>query len=197
MKLKMAENSLFAILLRSPWWISIAISVVVCLIAFAALPDRYAPYGAAGAFPFLVIGIIAAARQWRKPSAAQVAATLEGVRAMSWREFSAVIEDRFRSDGYTVTRIDHPAADFEIGRAGRTALLSCKRWKAASVGVEALRALHEEMRSRDAQESIYVTTGELTDNARQFATEHKVRCVQGADLAQLLGGTIAARKSRK
>ena len=38
MKFKMAEKSLFAILLRSPWWISFVVVGVIVLAAGALLP---------------------------------------------------------------------------------------------------------------------------------------------------------------
>ena len=39
--LKMAPNSLFAILLRSPWWISVGIALVFALASKALLPAEY------------------------------------------------------------------------------------------------------------------------------------------------------------
>src|SRR5437868_4469979 len=119
----MARNSLFAILLRSPWWISIGLAVLLPLIALAALPQPYAIYGISSGFPFLVIGIFAAWKQLRAPSRARVAATLDAVRAMSWREFSGAIEDAFRRQGYAVTRLAGPEADFAIVKSGRTTLV--------------------------------------------------------------------------
>lgn len=186
MKLKMAQNSLFAILLRSPWWISIAIAALIVVIARAALREQFVLYGAFAAAPFVVIGIIAAWKQLRAPSAARVADTLQAVRSMSWREFADTMENAFRNNGYEVTRLAGPDADFAIVKSGRTALVSCKRWKAASNGIEPLRDLHSAMEAREAQESIFVTAGGITDNARQFAIEQKIRVVQGAELAQLL-----------
>ena len=41
MKLKMSENSLFAILLRSPWWISMVLVAVFALASGALLPAPY------------------------------------------------------------------------------------------------------------------------------------------------------------
>lgn len=195
MKLKMAENSLFAILLRSPWWISIALAVLIVLASGAILPNRYFGYGAFAAIPFLVIGIIAATRQLRAPSAAELAATLQAVRAMQWREFSAAVEQAFRRDGYTVTRLDGAPADFEIVKSGRSALVSAKRWKAAGSGVEPLRELQAAAQGRDACDSIYLTAGELSDNARSFAGANGVRVIQGAELAQLLRGLVGKRNS--
>ena len=63
MKLKMSEKSLFAILLRSPWWVSLAIVAVFVLASSALLPSPYVAFGMMGAFPFLVIAIMAAWRQ--------------------------------------------------------------------------------------------------------------------------------------
>jgi restriction system protein len=41
MKLKMSEKSLFAILLRSPWWWSFLIAAVLMLLARVFLPEAF------------------------------------------------------------------------------------------------------------------------------------------------------------
>ena len=56
--LKMAPNSLFAILLRSPWWISVGIALGFALASKALLPGEYWLFGAMGGFPFTVIGAV-------------------------------------------------------------------------------------------------------------------------------------------
>ncbi len=186
MKFQMAKNSLFAVLLRSPWWISFAISAAIVALAKAIMPAIPLGYAVFAALPFLVIGSIAAWRQLRAPSAARVANTIDAVRAMSWADFAAALEDAFRRDGYTVSRIDGAAADFEMTKAGRTALVACKRWKIARLGVDPLRDLVAAKDAREANDCIYVATGEITDGARRFALEKKIRVVHGAELAQLL-----------
>jgi restriction system protein len=195
MKLKMAENSLFAILLRSSWWWSFAIALGIVLIARMALPAAYVAYGAVGALPFVVIGAIAAWKQLRTPSAARVAGTLQAIGSMSWNEFSSAIESAFRRDGYVVTRLPGPAADFELSKGGRTALVSCKRWKVARAGIEPLRELHAAKLARDAQQVIYVAAGEMTDNARKFAAGNGIQVWQGTELAQLLRGVVRSKKT--
>ena len=184
--MKMARNSLFAILLRSPWWISIAIAAGIVAVVNFVLPAVPAGYAVFAALPFLVIGAVAGWRQLRQPSAARVGNTVEALRAMSWGDFSNALEDAFRRDGYTVSRLAGVGADFELTKAGRTTLVACKRWKVARAGVEPLRELHEAKRARDAHECLYVATGEITDGARKFATEKNVRIVHGAELAKLL-----------
>ena len=193
MKLKMSENSLFALLLRKPWWISIAIAGVVSLAASMLFPRAYAAYGATAGFPFLVIGLIAAARQWRMPSAAAVSHTMDAVTAMSWRDFADTVEAAYRRQGYEVSRLAGNAADFALVKNGRKTLVSCKRWKAANTGVEPLRDLCTAAEANDAQERIYIGIGQMSDNARRFAQEQQVHVVQAAGLAQLLQGQLRAK----
>ena len=76
MKWKMSDKSLFALLLRSPWWISIAVFAGFALLARALLPPAYVWTGLFGGLPFLVIGVIAARRQWLAPKPAQLAQQL-------------------------------------------------------------------------------------------------------------------------
>jgi restriction system protein len=182
MKFQMAKNSLFAILLRSSWWISIAIALGIATLASLMVPALYAFFAA---LPFWVIGGIAGWRQLRSPSAKRVANTLDAVRAMSWSEFASAMENAFRRDGYTVNRLTG-AADFELTKAGRISLVGCKRWKVARTGIEPLRELHDAKRARDAHECIYIATGEITDTAHAFAGKNSIRIVHGAELVRLL-----------
>jgi restriction system protein len=187
MRLKMAPNSLFAILMRSGWWISVVLALLVVAASRALLPQAYWVIGAMGAVPFLVIAVIALARQLRKPSSRRVEAVLQAVRAMSWRDFSQAVEDAFTRDGFAVQRIEG-AADFAATRAGRTVLVAARRWKAARHGEEALAALHAQMRVRDASEGIYIALGELSANAQRFARANGVQVMQEEGLVQLLRG---------
>jgi len=182
----MAEKSLFAILLRSSWWISLSIAVAIALVSRALLPPQYFLFGAMGGFPFVVIALITLWRQLRAPSTAHVEATLAQINAMPWREFSAALEQALMREGFEVTRIDLPAADFELTKGGRTLLLSSKRWKAARVGLEVFQSLEAARNTRDASSCICVSTGEVSDKARSFAAQHQIRLIQGVELAQLL-----------
>ena len=186
MKFKMAKNSLFAVLLRSPWWVSVGVAALAVGVCVALLPAQYVPYGVFGAFPFVVTAAISGWRQWRVPSDTQVQATLSAAGGMPWPRFADTLEQAWRRDGHAVERLARRDADFELTKAGRTAVVSCKRWKAARTGIEPLRELHAAQLAREAPESIYVTIGELSDNAREFARDHGIRVLQGLELAQLL-----------
>jgi len=179
----MAENSLFAILLRSPWWVSFAVAAAIFVGARYFLPTAYALIVP---LPFAVIGCVAAWRQLRVPSASRVGRTLEAVRAMSREEFCAALEDAYRREGYEVVRFAGAQADLELAKGGVKSLVACRRWKATRTGIEPLRELHAAARARGAGECIYVAAGEITDTARAFAAQNGIRVLQGAELARLL-----------
>jgi len=191
MKLRMAENSVFAILLRSPWWISFALAFGIFLLSRLWVPPLYA---AAVPIPLFVIGCVAAWRQLRTPGAARVAERLEALRALTWSEFSAAIEAAYAGEGYAVRRLKLPQADFELTRDGRKLLVGCKRWKVARTGTEPLRELQAVGHARHDDELRYIVAGELTEQARAFAAKKDIRIVEGAELVTLLGpGRSAAR----
>lgn len=193
MKWKMAEKSMFAILLRSPWWVSIAIVVAFALVARAVLPEQYVVFGAMGGFPFLVIGVITAVKQFRALSPTQVANVLEALAAMNWRDFSGALERAYAKQGFAVSSQGDDTTDLVLTRDGRTTLVTGKRWKAANHGVEPLRALHKSRQARDASQCVYITLGDVGDKARRFAADNKVELLYGARLAQLLGELPARR----
>lgn len=182
----MAEKSLFATLLRSPWWVSLAIAVVLALLAMALLPADYRVAGAFSSFPFVVIAALAARRQWRLPGEAQVARTHQAVSAMAWPAFSKLLEEAFRRDGYSVRPGRAAPVDFELERQGRTMLVCARRWKSARTGLDVLRALQAAREASEAPDALYIGLGELTDNARPFAAEHRIALWQAAELAQAL-----------
>ena len=157
------------------------------------LPEAYALYAIFVALPFLVIGCYAGWQQLRAPSAERIAATLESLRALSWDEFSAALEDAYRRDGYGVTRLNVAGADLELTKSARVTLVCGKRWKVARAGIEPLRDLDAARQAREAHECIYVAAGDITDNARAFAAEKNIRLLQGAELVKLLPGTKRPR----
>jgi restriction system protein len=194
LKLKMAENSLFAILLRSPWWASLGIALGLALLMRLLLPEPYAVAGMLSSFPFVVIAGMAAWKQLRAPSAAQVSQTIERLQALSSREFAQALEAAFRAQGHEVRRSSVPGADLELTLGHKRSVVGFKRWKAASVGVEALRELHAAQLRVEADASLYVAAGTVSDKARDFAREARVQLVGLTELAQLLRAPARHRR---
>jgi restriction system protein len=119
MKWEMAENSVFAVLLRSPWWVSIAVAGGVYMLAkfllgkFSTLPEIYALFVP---LPFAVIGVYAGWQQLRAD--ARVARMLGRCARCSGgvlRRHRAGTSARA-----TVTRV--AGAQAELEKAGRRSL---------------------------------------------------------------------------
>jgi len=185
MKFKLNERSLFAVLLRSPWWVSLLIVLLFGLAARALLPAQYALVVLLGTFPFWVIAVIAAWRQWRAPRGAALEAALARAAAMNWRDFAVWVQASYAREGYTVTRVDGEAADFQLARQDQLRLLSCRRWKAASHGVEALRQLQAACDKLGAR-AVYLSLAPVSEAGERYAGETGMQLLHGPALAQLL-----------
>jgi restriction system protein len=185
MKFRMAPNSLFAVLLRSPWWISLCIAAVFVAIAQALLPPEYRTVGSMGAFPFAAIGVVAFWRQMRAPSAGRVQAALGAAATMSWPEFEAALRAGYARAGWQVAP-GGGAADLRLERDGVATLVSARRWKAARHGEETVAALAAAMRRETVGAGVYVALGELSPQARKRAGAEGIAVLQGEALARLL-----------
>jgi restriction system protein len=186
-KFKMAEKSLFAVLLRSPWWISFVVVGLITLASGVLLPKEYFVVGALSGFPIFVVGCIAAWKQLRAPSPTRVAQTLQAVQTMPWRGFADTLAAAWRQGGFEVQPLNSGAADFCLTKGGSTTLVSARRWKAATHGVEPLRDLRTAMEQRGASAGLYVLAqGSLSDNARLYARDNGITIVQDNALAALL-----------
>jgi restriction system protein len=184
--LKMAKNSLFAILLRSPAWISFAIAVGLGTAAMALLPAAYRAIGATAGLPFAVIGAIAAWRQWQQPGAAEIERTREAVAGMAWPAFADLLEEAFRREGMTVTRGDGRAWDFELESNGQRTRVAARRWKSAQIGLDTLRALQKARAADDVAGARVIGLGTLSDAALAFAQTEGIEVWQAPELARTL-----------
>jgi len=192
MKFRMAENSLFAVLLRSPFWVSFAIGVAFVGAAQALLPEDYRTVGSLGALPFFVIGCIALWRQVRAPSAAESQAILQAVSAMSWAQFEPLLRQAYARDGWQV----QPAgggADLRLERPDRTVLVAARRWKAARQGEEALQPLQAAMR-REHAGGVCIALGDLSAQALRAAKGAGIELVGAEGLVRLLRGLVPVKK---
>ena len=183
----MSPNSLFAILLRSPWWISFVIAGLIGVGASVLAPDPYKLAGALGSLPLVGVGCVAAWRQLRSPSAAQADGALAVAVNQPWRDFAATLQSACQAGAAQVQLLPGPTADLRLTQGGRVTLVCARRWKAATHGAEPLRQLASAMQAEGAADGIYVLAqGALSDSARLFARDNHIAVLQGAALAQLL-----------
>ena len=185
MKFKMSDKSLFAILLRSPWWYSFLIAAVLLLLARVFLPEAFRAVGMLSSIPFAILGVIAAWRQRDKPSPERVSMALDQLAQMSWKQFLPIMEQAFVQQGFTVTQLNSNAADLQLEKLGRVTLVSCKRWKAATLGVEVLRDLKAMQISEEASYAACISLSLPTGVALKFAKENAIQLICQDELASL------------
>jgi len=186
MKWKMSDRSMFAVLLRSPWWVSFIVVAAISLASSALLPTEYTLMGALCSFPFAVIGVMAAWRQRSHLSSAQADALQSDLAKMHWREFSPLLSQAFVRQGYTVTALTNGAGDFILMRQGQTTLVCAKRWKAAAWGVDNLQTLLSERESHSTSQLMCVSLQAMPTNLKSFATQHRVIWMAGQSLWALV-----------
>ncbi|MSQ57486.1 MAG: restriction endonuclease [Limnohabitans sp.] len=177
MKFKMSEKSLFAILLRSPWWVSFVVVAVIAMSAFQFLPQAYKVVGMLFSFPLVVIGCMAAWKQRNVPSKQQSEQILQKLSSMHWKDFSALLEKIYTLQEYQVKRIDLEYADFSIEKKGVITLVFAKRWKAATIGVDYLNGLIKARDQLNASNALCINLSAQSSSTLAHAKENSVSWV--------------------
>lgn len=191
------RNSLFAVLLRKPWWLSALVGAAIGLVAAALLPADWRGAALLTGFPFFVVAVMAWIRARGVPSAAEVERSTQAARSLTWPAFAAALEEAFARDGWTVQRVEAGSHDFVLERGGRRMLVAARRWKSAHLGLEPLRDLQSAREAGDGADALCIALGELSGPARQFAAAQRIAVWQAAELAQALRrqpGPAAARR---
>ena len=209
------KESTAEILLKAPWWVSIALGVL----AYAALrwgPPMWAgtdnarlmwsngivPYAPLALVIFVLLAIGSCFFRGRLRRMVDQQTSLESIRALPWKEFEYLVVEAFRRQGYqlefSVGRGADGGVDLKLHRAGRTALVQCKQWKVYSVGAPVIREMFGLMTAEKADEVIVVTSGKFTRDAQEFAAGKPIRLIDGPQLLALVqsvqsdqGGTLA------
>jgi restriction system protein len=185
MKQKKEVRSLFQFLVQKPWWVSMVGAVLFTLGFGALFPPEKRLLGIAAGLPFLIVGLIAAWRQWTGPSAAKIASMQEKALSMSWPEFSAHLTRAFQSNGFQVKPYAGKGADFEIIKPGKHLLVACKRWKAANVGVDPLRELQAAAEAKGLR-GMLLTMGRISPAAFEYAAQERLDLMDADGVAMLL-----------
>lgn len=187
----MAQETLFRILLRQPWWVTLLVAFALFGIVHAIFPP-IAPFMA---LPFAALSGYIAYRQWRGTASVDAGERLASLRAMPWEEFSAVVTEAYRRQGYAVVPAAGTGYDFKLTKDGRVTLLHCRRWKVNQVGAGPVRDLARAVAREDAYKGICIAAGDFSEPARKLTSTEPVTLLSGTELVEWLGP--AARKSAK
>lgn len=179
----MAKRSLFSILSEFPWWLSALVAVLL----FGIMQLIFPPLAPFIALPFVAVAAYFAYKQLRGKSPIDAGERLAALRDMPWENFSLVISEAYRRQGYAVEASNSAAFDFTLRKNGRITLVQCRRWKVNQVGAGPLRELHEAIVKHDAFNGVCITAGGFSANARELAAGKPITLLSNAALAELVG----------
>lgn len=190
MAFKMAKGSLFAVLLRSPWWYSVLIGLFFITASLPIADGEYLIFGITTALPFFGIAGYAAYQQAKLPSQKRVFEVVEQAREMRASEITEKIASRYIESGYDSKVFKGNAADLELTRGHRIVLLSSKRFKVGNTGVDPLKQLVAAGETAEATSYLYVALGEISEAARSYANQNNIELIQANELAAFFDGQV-------
>jgi len=141
MVFKMAHGSLFAVLLRSPWWYSVLIAMAIIAISVLIAGGQYVVLGIFTSLPFLGIAAFALYKQALLPSDERVLEVVEQARSMPALKIAHKIAQSYTPHRYDSAAFSGDVAELEITRGNKKLLLSTKRFKAGNTGIEQPQAI--------------------------------------------------------
>jgi restriction system protein len=190
MAFKMAKGSLFAVLLRSPWWYSILIGLFFITASLPIADGKYLIFGITTALPFFGIAGYAAYKQAKLPSQKRVFEVAEQAQKMRASEITEKIANRYRESGYESKLFTGNAADLELTRGHRIVLLSSKRFKVGNTGIDSLKQLVAAGETAEATSYLYVALGEISSAARIYASQNNIELIQANELTAFFDGQV-------
>ena len=188
MAFKMAKGSLFAVLLRSPWWYSVLIGLFFIAISMVVVGGQYVVLGLTGALPFFGIGAVAGYKQSKLPSPKRVLEVVEQSKKMPASQIAAKIAEGYIQANFQSAPFKGNAADIELTRGSKKLLLSSKRFKAANAGIDPFKQLVAAGENAEATGYLFVALGEISVSARSYADQNSIEIIQAERLAAFFDG---------
>lgn len=185
----MSQNSLFAILLRSPWWYSALIGFVFIAISLAFFGGQYLLLGIFGAIPFFGVAGHVGYKQSKLPSQKRVSEVEAQARGMRSSQIAQKIAQSYTDARFDSEVFKGDAADLMLIRGNRTYLLCTNRFKVGNTGVEPLKQLVAAGEKAEATGYLYVALGGVSAAAKDYAEQNDVELIQASRLAQYFDGT--------
>ncbi|OED37136.1 hypothetical protein AB833_24600 [Chromatiales bacterium (ex Bugula neritina AB1)] len=189
MAFTMAHNSLFAVLLRSAWWYSALISLVLISISLLIADGRYLIVGITAALPFTGIAAYSGYKQSQRPGKNRIIEVTNEARKMSARDVANRIAVAYQAQRYSTTAFMADGAELELTRGPRILLLSTSRFKAANTGVEPLKKLLAAGAKVEATGYLYVMLGRVSANVEKFAQANNIEIINAERLTALFDKT--------
>jgi restriction system protein len=213
-------EDLIEIVALLPWWTGVGLAIVAYMLlhpiatAEIATPTQagqmeqfagkqlYKTLAMFGQYLLPLICLIGAGISvWRRRRRSQLAdgvaqnPAADALNGMSWQEFEMLVGEAFRRRGFAVAETGGGGADggvdLVLTKDGEKLLVQCKQWRAYKVGVNVVRELYGVMAAKGAAGGYVVTSGQFTQEAKDFASGRNITLMDGAALKSLLGSVQA------
>lgn len=188
---------LFADLARLPWWVSVAVAVVVYVAVAEVLPrtmgdstmfgpfvDIVSKFAVPIAALFLIPAGASALRSRRSRRLLAASRSIDQIRDLGWEEFEELMEAYYEREGYDVVREGGSGpdggVDLRLRKGGETVLVQCKQWRTRRVGPKVVRELQGVVSAEQADGGVVVAAGSFTTEAERFARDVPIELVDGA-----------------
>jgi restriction system protein len=118
--------------------------------------------------------------------------TLDDIARRPWQDFERLVAEVFKLDGWTVSVVGTSAggrgdggADILLRRRGEVVAVQCKRAR-SRIGVEKVRELQGALADFGALRGVFVTLGDFTQEALDFAERRGLELITGHALLRML-----------
>jgi restriction system protein len=192
-------ESWFDLLALLPWWVTLALGLII----MSSRNPKPTPSNVAGGSSivwYLIFSLapwlcfaasaLSGIKALKRSALFSSANDIGTIRAMSWREFEALVGEAYRRKGYMVEETGGCGADGGIdlilrGR-GRKIVVQCKQWRTFKVGVKVVREMYGIMTAEQADHVVIVASGTYTQEAIEFARGKPIELMDGRALVQLI-----------
>jgi restriction system protein len=197
------RESNLELLLKLPWWFSVALGVLVFIAMRWIIPARIDqntslhPFEGAlvklSPLPLFLFTLIAVGSFFfakKRNRLVDEQTSLEKLRETSWKDFEFLVAEAYARLGfkveYSLGQGADGGVDLTLRKDGRKSLVQCKQWKVFSVGAPVIREMFGLMTAEQADEAIIIVTGKFTRDAWEFAADKPIRLIDGPRLLALV-----------
>jgi restriction system protein len=181
------KDSLADLLVLLPWWVSLALAVVV----YGILQGIYPALAPIAGLVFLAAAVASAIRSLETRTALETQTSLDSLREIPWKQFEDLVAEVYRRKGFSVEenlgKGPDGGIDLVLHKGGRKTLVQCKRWKGKPVGAPIIRELYGLMAAEGADAGKLVATTTFSPDAESFAGGKGIELVDGKALLALVG----------
>jgi len=114
---------------------------------------------------------------------------IAALTGLAWPGFELLLAEYFRRCGYSVATTfggTDGGADFKLKMSGKNYLVQCNQWRAYKVGLRPVREFYEEVSAARAAGGYFVTSGEFSAEAVEFAEGLNLLLIDGQKFLRMI-----------